>query len=311
MTSFSPIGGYFGLESSSSKGSPSSGINFNCARNCLRYLVQLLEIKKIHFPFYTCPSLLKVLEKENCQIDFYHIDENFMPLKDFPKNDFVLYTNYFGICAKNVKLLASQHEKLIVDNAQAFYMPHYGFASFNSLRKFFGVPDGARLLSSKDFENNYQIDISYDRCSHLLKRIDVSAQFGYDDFCKNETYFENSDIKFMSNLSSAIFAQINLQQVKQIRLENFSFLKNELPNVFDWNLDFDDVPLAFPFYTEDLKLQEKLIANKIFVPKYWSNIDYQCLNKEEIKMINNFLYLPIDQRYNKLDMQRIIEVING
>ena len=72
-----------------------------------------------------------------------------MPTIIFDDNSYVLYTNYFGICAKNIKELAKKYKNLIVDNAQAFYMPKYGIASFNSLRKFFGVPDGSFLMCDK------------------------------------------------------------------------------------------------------------------------------------------------------------------
>ena len=100
--------------------------------------------------------------------------------------NYILYTNYFGICTKNAKKLAKKYKNLILDNAQSFFTEPIGLASFNSARKFFGVPDGAYLFCNKKIGEELQINKSYERFSHLLKRLDINAQFGYEDFCKNE-----------------------------------------------------------------------------------------------------------------------------
>lgn len=309
--SFNEIGGYFGLEAEDVYNNSSDTIKLNCARNCLRYVIQSFKIKELYFPYYTCPVVWQAAKKENCKINFYHIDENLMPIKEFSENDFIVYTNYFGICAKNVKRLTQKYKNLIVDNAQAFYMPRFGIASFNSLRKFFGVPDGAFLHTDKRLDSNFEKEISYNKCDHLLKRIDVSAQFGYEDFCKNDENFIDADIKLMSKLSEQIFSQINLDKAKDIRLKNFEYLKKHLTNEIEWTLDIDDVPMSFPYYSEDVNLRKKLILNKIYIAKYWDGIEENGANINEVKLMNNLIHLPIDQRYNELDMKRIVEVINA
>ena len=110
---------------------------FNSARNALRVLIREFKIKKLCLPFYLCPALRNAVKKEGCETEFYHIDKNFFPLKDFREDDFILYPNYFGLCENNVKILAEKYPKLIFDNAHAFYSEHFGFASINSYRKFF------------------------------------------------------------------------------------------------------------------------------------------------------------------------------
>ena len=76
---------------------------------------------------------------------FYHIDDDFMPVQEFPRDAYVLYPNYFGICAKNVEKLAKLYPKLIVDNAHAYFEKPSGFACFNSAKKFLPVKEGANL----------------------------------------------------------------------------------------------------------------------------------------------------------------------
>lgn len=304
------IGGYFGLEINSRFDNISNNIALNCARNCLRYIIKAFQIKEIYIPFYTCPVVWQSVQKEGCEIKFYHIDNNFMPACDLPADAFILYTNYFGVCAKNVKVLAQKYKNLIVDNAQAFYMPKCGIASFNSIRKFFGVSDGAFLYSDKKLNEEFEKDTSYQRFSHLLKRIDVSAQFGYQDFCKNDDDLCDEGIKNISNLTKAIFNTIDVKECRQKRLENFKYLHKYLSssNELDIFLDIDDVPMVYPYLIKDETLRSKLIKNKIYVATYWNP---QPVGTQEGIFQKYLLPLPIDQRYNTEDLKRILEVING
>lgn len=306
---YKEIGGYFGLHMSESKNAVlNNGICLNTARNCLRYVIQAYQIKEIYIPYYTCPVVWQAIQKENCKINFYHIDEKFMPKEIFEEDAFILYTNYFGVCAKNVKALAQKYKNLIVDNAHAFYMPKYGIASFNSLRKFFGLSDGAILNIDKLLPENFDIDISYHRFSHLLKRIDVSAQFGYEDFCTNEKNLDNEPIKLISNLTRNIFSTIDIDFVKKKRLENFKTLDKFLfkTNELKINLDLDDVPMVYPYLVESETLRQKLIKNKIYVAQYWTALP---IDSQEGKFQKYLLPLPIDQRYDENDMQRILSNI--
>lgn len=303
------IGGYFGLEIEQKFDNVKNQIALNSARNCLRYVIRAFNIKEIYIPYYTCPVVWQAIQKEHCKIKFYHIDKTFMPDIDLPSEAYIVYTNYFGICSKNVKDLTKKYKNIIVDNSQAFYMPKYGIASFNSIRKFFGVPDGALLYIDKRLNEDFEQDVSFNRCSHLLKRLDIDAQFGYKDFCKDDDSLIDEPIKFLSNLTKTIFNSINIEKAKIKRLENFDTLSKVLSATNELKLipDKDNVPMVYPYLIKDETLRQKLIQNKIYVAKYWS--------KSPDKYYENYLYeyllpLPIDQRYDLDDMTKIIEVIN-
>ena len=60
-----------------------------------------------------------------------------------------------GIGLLTIQLLNKKYPNLIVDNAQAFYMPHLGLASFYSPRKFFGVADGGYLFCGKKLDEEF------------------------------------------------------------------------------------------------------------------------------------------------------------
>lgn len=307
--SFNEIGGYFELEMDSFYNNiPNDVIALNSARYALQYVIKAYNITEIHIPYYTCPVVWQAIQKEKCKIKIYHIDKNFMPVCDFNENDYILYTNYFGVCAKNVKFLTNKYKNLIVDNAQSFYMPKYGIASFNSIRKFFGVPDGSLLYSDKILNEDFEQDTSYQRSSHLLKRVDVNATFGYNDFVKNDDSLIDMSIKRMSNLTTKIFNSINIENAKIKRLENFNFLHEHLSstNELSLSLDVEDIPMVYPYLIKDEKLRSKLIENKIYVATYW---DPMPENLVEGNLQKYLLPLPIDQRYGIKDMKKIIEVL--
>lgn len=302
------IGGYLGLEIKECFDNIGSYIALNSGRNALRYIIKTYKIKEIWCPYYTCPVVRESVELEKCKIKLYHIDENFMPLDTFKSDDFILYTNYFGICAKNVKTLCKKYKNLIIDNAQAFYMSSYGIASFNSIRKFFGVPDGALLFSDIYLGDVLEQDTSYQRCAHLLKRLDVNASFGYDDFKNNDKNLSTESIKTMSNLTKILFNSIDTSYAKAKRLENFTYLHEHLSqNKLNIALDDEDVPMVYPYLIDKgVNLKINLIKNHIFVATYWNA---KNLNSIEENFQNNIVPLPIDQRYSIEDMNSIIKHI--
>lgn len=300
------IGGYFGLEINQKFDNIRNSTALNSARNCLKYIIRAYDITEIYVPHYTCSVVLASIRSENCKVKFYHVDERFAPDIDFPKTAFILYTNYFGICAKNVKKLAEIYPNLIVDNAQAFYMPKYGIASFNSIRKFFGVPDGALLYSDRLLYQNFEQDVSFQKCSHLLKRVDVGSEFGYQDFKNNDEKLGQEPIKYISNLTKSILNSIDINSAKQIRLQNFKYLHTFLSktNEFNIELDKDDVPMVYPYLRKNDNLKKGLIQNKIYVATYWEPIEAQ-----ENIFQKYLIPLPIDQRYDESDMEHIIKII--
>lgn len=136
--------------------------------------------------------------------------------------------------------------------------------------------------------------------SHLLKRIDISAEFGYDDFKKNDDSLINQPIKLMSNLTSKILMSIDYDAIKLKRIENYLYLESKLKdkNRIQFPLNDNAVPMVYPYLTNDVELKARLIKNKIFVATYWSNVMIWAKEESlEYKLTNNLLPLPIDQRY--------------
>lgn len=293
------IGGYFGLEPSTGVTELPQGVLLNSGRNALRHIVRMLNIQKIHVPYYICPVVVDALKAEKCEIVRYGLTDDMLPDKIFPKHEYVLYVNYFGVCGEKVDFLASQYPNLIVDCAQAYYAKPNGRASFSSPRKFFGVPDGGVAYGVKDAD--YNTDVSDVRKGHLIERRDNGATpLGYELFRKAETSLDDAEVLEMSKCTKHILRRVDAQSAKRRRLKNFAYLRNNLPTDFPIALSYDDVPMSYPYTTNDYQLRARLINDRIYVPTYWPGVtNSNCLRE-------GILPLPIDQRYCEDDMKYIV-----
>jgi hypothetical protein len=310
------IGGYFELETFETPPYYDKAIALNSGRNALRYVIKAHNIKEILVPKYTCPVIFDAIESEHCKAITYSIDENLLPKLNKGQyniqTSFILYNNYFGICGNLVDELAEQYPNLIIDNAQAFYSPKKGLAAFYSPRKFFGLPDGGLLLTDTSLKEEFEQDVSYDKCSHLLKRHDLSATEGFKDFQHNDASLKNLPVKYMSKLTQSLMGNINYSNIKKVRLENFFFLHTNLAekNELHINIAKDDVPLVYPFLVKNNDLRKKLITNKVYTALYWPELEKYCEEGSfELYLQQNLMALPIDQRYNLNDMKFILSVL--
>ena len=176
------------------------------------------------------------------------------------------------------------------------------------------MADGAYLYTDRLLQQVFEQDNSYDRMSHLLKRVDLGAEAGYQDFKKNDDALIGQDIKRMSKLTETLLLAVDYEKVKTVRKENYIFLDKELSktNRFHFDLDEDDIPMVYPYLGNDNTLKQQLIVNKIFVATYWPNVYEWCgPNDWEFTMAESVAYLPIDQRYDTNDMAGIIGVLKG
>lgn len=306
------IGGYFELTCGNTPLYYQNGTYLNICRNAIRYIIRALGIRKIHVPFYTCHVVYEAIQAEGCKILKYNLADDMMPSIDFPKNDFIIYNNYFGVLGNNVKILSGLYPNLIVDNAQAFYSKPDCRAVVYSPRKFFGLPDGGILIGKDIPKLELQKGISIDVTSHLLKRLEFGAKIGYEDFIRNDLKLDYYPIQAISNLTLALMGNIDYETAKRKRLENFNFLKKHLKTDFPILMSSDDVPLVYPYFIDNgSEIRDKLISKKIFCARYWPKVlEYCDSNSIEYRLAKNVVSLPIDQRYGLEEMNHIISVIN-
>lgn len=302
------FGGYLELELHKGEEFHKNAVKLNSARNCLRYLIRMCNIKELWVPRFTCPVVWDAVESEHCKIKFYSITEDLMPEEHIESDEYILYTNYFGICWGNISNLQKKYTHLLVDNAQGFFAPNAGIASFYSPRKFFGVPDGGYLTGPWD-ASDLPLDQSYMRFNHLLKRIESGAQAAYADFQRNEEVLDNQPPKRMSHLTQRILESVNYPDCIKHRRENYGILHDSLKDINNFKADIItdlDVPMVYPFLLSGNAVKHKLIEHGIFVATYWPGQKDQGYGAE----LEEFLVpLPIDQRYSRNDMIYIAQKV--
>ena len=311
------IGGYFSLELPLREEYHKGALRLNTGRNCLEYILRSRKYKKVYLPYYTCEVILEPFKKTGTEYEYYHINFELELLNDISlgKDEALLYTNYYGLKQAYVEHLANRYgSQLIVDNTQAFYAkPFEGIDTFYTCRKFFGVPDGAYLYTDKLLDVEFERDKSYDRMAHLMKRIDLSAEEGYKDFRRADDGLDNQPILRMSKLTERLMQSIDYDVIAKKRRANFMQLHNALCDSNHLNLPLEDdvVPMVYPYMVAKEGLRDKLIANKIFVARYWPNVlDWTEKGSVEYLLTEQMLPLPIDQRYDEEDMKYIINIIN-
>lgn len=314
-------GGYFELEIASGSEYHSNCLRLNSGRNALELILRSNKYCKIYLPYYTCDVLLIPLHRAGVPYEHYSIDSCLQPVFDFSKlksDEAIVVNNYFGLLDSYIDSLPGNQANIIVDNAQAFYAkPVGGMDCFYSPRKFFGVPDGAYLYPRNGdthsllYEKLGQ-DESWNRCQHLLKRLDGEVEQGYGEFKQLSPLFRNLSLRKMSILTSRLLDSIDYGRIKARRRENFEKAHAALGrhNKISLSLTDDCVPMAYPLYTEKKELRTKLVAKGVFIPQYWGNVMHWATPQSlEYDLAEKLVAVPIDQRYNGDQMNKMLDVI--
>lgn len=314
------IGGYFELELQSNPSYVFKNlIHLNSGRNALEYILKVRNYKLIYIPYFSCEVLLEPIKKLNIDYKFYDIDDNLNPIFDYDILDSktcIFLINYFGINSKEIESICLYNKNIIVDNAQALFAdPIKGIDTIYSPRKFIGIPDGGLVSTNKKIKDKLATDISINRFSHLIKRIDLSPEEGYQDFINSNNSIKDQPLLMMSKLSHSIMKSLDFDEIKALRIKNYKILHKSLKDRNDLkgiDLKTNDVPMVYPYRLKRAnELRKVLIENRIFVPIYWPNVLKWCSTKfNSYQLTNEILALPIDQRYDKKQMEVIINLIN-
>lgn len=308
------IGGYIELDNYTLPMLHDDAIALNCGRNALAYIIRAKKIKKIYIPKFLCASVPNVCKKEGIKIEYYSIDEKFLPRDLIVAEDAWLYiVNYYGqINNEMIELLKNQYNRIIVDNSQAYFqMPVCGVDTLYTCRKYFGVPDGAFLYTDKEIEELLKLDQSYERMGYLLGRYERTANEFYSDYVAANRMFADEPIKKMSKLTRNLLHGIDYQVVADTRTQNFEYLRAGLDHINKLSVQSTKGAFMYPLYVDNgpelrLRLQEK----KIYIPTLWPDVFDVCqANELEYDMAKNILPLPIDQRYSILDMAYLVETL--
>lgn len=311
------IGGYFELELRKAKEYYPDAIKLNSARNCLKYILLAQKPSKIYMPYYMDKSMMEESLKDIVKYEFYNIDEKFEIADriDVKEGEKIVYNNYYSLMNEYIETLSKKYrDKLIVDNTHSFFSKPLPYIDtvYSLGSKYFGVPGGGYLFTTKKLNEDFEQDYSHAKMNHILGRTDKTAHDFFDAFQESKKGRRNQPIRNMSRITSSILSSIDYEAVKTVRERNFYYLHAFLKEWNELTVDFSllEGPMTYPFLIKKDNLRQTLIKHKIYVPTYWKEVlDENGANEFEKKLAIYLLPLPIDQRYDINDMKTIVETI--
>lgn len=315
------FGGYLPIELTTQKeyfDSYGDVMRFNSARNAILYYLMAKKAEKVYIPVYLCESVRNSLEKYNISYAYYNIDSDFSPLiEDVKESEAIIVTNYYGIGHNNERLV-DKFPNVIFDNTQAFYeKPVKGAANVYSARKFFGVCDGAYLIS-ENIPPALHEPYKPEHSGFLTDCITHSTNYAYNEFLLNEKQIEESSVLGMSSLSRRILQGTDYDNVRKIRQNSFRLLNDKLNSINELKLPSnpDTVPMTYPLLLSRDGFRQALVSEKVYVPQWWKYIlSENNANSFERKLSEFLIPLPIDQRYTATDMEnlcsKVISILGG
>ena len=310
------IGGYIEFETFRSAMRYDDGIKLNCGRNAFAYLIESRNIKKICFPKMMCDSNDKVLSDYDLDVRYYSIGKD-LKMEDITLNDdeWLYVVNYYGqLSEEDIRLLKQKYERIIIDNAQAYFQrPAAGVDTIYTCRKFFGVSDGAILYTDSELDRELPYDESYKRINFLVGRFERTASEFYSEYAANNDVFFDEPLKRMSKLTENILHGIDYDFIEKRRTENFRYYHEALASVNRLDLNIPSGAFMYPLYIEDsVRIREKLRDMKIYTPTLWPNVLDMCNKQDtEYDLAENIIPLPCDQRYSYDEINYVIEAIKN
>lgn len=310
------MGGYIEFPHFTGELMHSGAIALNSARNCLAYLIETKNIKKIALPKFLCASVGNVCENYKVKIHYYSVNREFLPCNmNFEENEWLYLVNYYGqVDNRKIQEIKKEHTKLIVDNVQAYFQKALNnIDTIYTCRKYFGVSDGAFLYTDKRISRCLEQDSSSGRMIYLLGRFENSANEFYPLYIRNEENFDTLPLQKMSKLTKNLLRSIDYDKVRIIRERNFLFLENKFSNINKITLKFSDGPFVYPLYIPTgAEIRKKLQKKKIYIPTLWPDVFDICEESDlEFDMAKNILPLPCDQRYDLSNMEFMSDTILG
>lgn len=309
------IGGYLELDQYQLPMLYEGAVFLNCGRNCLAYLIEARNIKKIYLPYFICNSVIEVCCKYDIDISFYNISCNFLPMQmNIKENEWLYLVNYYGLLTKKMQReLVDKYKNVIIDNSQAYFAePIEHVDTIYVCRKYFGVADGAVLCTDAIIRRKLEKDKSYNRVHFVLGRFEENGSDFYEEAKKNNDLFKNEPVKEMSKLTYNMLHAINYDKVKKARTKNWSVLNSKLGKINRLKVQNIKGGYMYPLMLKNANIiRKKLIEKKIYIPVLWPDVLERMPQKSvEYQLAMEILPLPCDQRYDENDMLYMIKEIN-
>lgn len=294
-------------------------------RSCIASILDALgEVRRAHIPYYTCDSALLAFRERSINIVFHGIGQDLLPQlpTDIQEHEVLVVNDLFGLLGGAIERATEQvHAHIIHDDTHAFHVGRRSDRawSFNSARKFLGVPDGAFLFAPRECmppaERNMRISTD-----HLVLKSIGAHEEAYKSYKLNEERMSTAPER-ASVASEEMLARTDLTKCAERRVANFGALKARLGHLNRLDVTANGcIPYCYPFWPV-LKSQverRQFHAAGIFIPTLWQDVinrpDLDDAFGFEKQLSKELLPLPIDQRYSESDMDdladRMLAILN-
>lgn len=319
------IGGYFEMEQFRGQEYYPDLLKFNLGRTAAVWYLKQCGCSTVFIPSFLCDSVTEALEGEGIRLIRWSMKRNFLPDEDtLPaslKDDEWLYlVNWYGqMKNETVLYYKEKYGNVFYDFTHAFFQkPPAGTAAAASVRKFFGVTDGAYLQTDRDIPLPAETDLSFSRLSYVTGRYEENAGVHYRQMLDTAHSYVGAKAKKMSALTRNLLRGIDYSLTAEKRMNNYLALRDTLADINPLEADGliripETGPFMYPFYMNGgIQARKNLAKQKIFVPTYWSNVLTEMPEDSvEYDYAANILALPCDHRYGEEEMRRVAEAVRA
>ncbi len=287
-------------------------ISFNTVKAAISLIEKDIEQEDILVPYYLCPNVIAEIKKNFSNVVFYNISKDLLPVLNNLKGKVIYLVNYFGIMDTEIRkyIINNSDTIFIIDNAHSFYFKpiiRKNVYNLYSCKKFFGVPDGGYLITSKIIQNPYEKSYSNSISNYLIKSLEEGTNSCYSEK-KEVDNFLNNNYSGISIFSHKLLSLIDYKRIKKIRKKNFKIYQKAFKSINSIKCEPNSIPYVYPLNVGK-NIKKELVEKKIYVPTLW-NMDTEEANINfELSLKNNTLFLPLDQRYEKKDILNIISFV--
>jgi dTDP-4-amino-4,6-dideoxygalactose transaminase len=298
--------------------------------------------KSVLLPAYICDSVILPFIEYGYTCCFYEVDENLSPIidsiKEYKNIGVFIHMGYYGfqtnIGLSSVLQYFHKQSTLIIED-----VTHTLFSDFNnyeendyyvgSIRKWFGMPSGGFLASSKKFLKRPLFthdDFSVLRTSALttkgkyIKTNDESLKSLFLSQFSDAEILLDKDLNpyCIDSLSLKLINSLDVDELVNKRRENYNALLDGLQDISYLDTPFkhlttNECPMFYPVIIQKNRndVRKKLIDERIYCPVHWPIPDEIKRTDlfSTLELYNTILSIPCDQRYGLEEMDRVISVL--
>ncbi len=304
-------------------------------RSAIDYVLDnFSDAKKIvYMPDYLCESMAEPFRRKGYKIYYYNVDlinnkynidtnidcSIFFAMSYFGYNESNMDRHIELFNKRNIIVLEDITHRLLSD------INHSNYSTFliASLRKWFPIVSGGVAISmQKKFSKKL---LSYDKNDEYvkikkramnLKRDYMENKNNKKDlylklFDKSNRMISNCYRKGIDDESERMLKSMNIEQIKQSRVNNCLLIEKSLKNNKHIKLLYKykngDCPLFVPIVINGRDgVRKELTKRGIYLPVHWPN-DLKRKNK----LYDYELSLVCDQRYNEIDIEKYVIVLSN